>query len=174
MIHDLQVSLLHKQKKIMLQPDITPCLEALGTGTAPRKNGACPDFVSPNQLSFPNGNGTQRKFKSRFQKGGHGWRFTCLLKVWRFQWITNWQKQYWVVDIIYITISQAWKKNPPSNVGAVHFPFQVFDSWTLRVQFWFTCFCQHAMPVFIGQRSSLHSSTNSNSCKKSYNQKHTP
>jgi len=27
-------------------------------GFAPRKNGACPDFVSPNQLRFPNGNGT--------------------------------------------------------------------------------------------------------------------
>lgn len=48
-----------KYKKYYLATGQNPMPRSTGNrGFAPRKNGACPDFVSRNQLRFPNGNGT--------------------------------------------------------------------------------------------------------------------
>ena len=173
MIHiDLLVSLVHKQK-VSFFNWTPPCLETLGTGTAPREHGAT-RFCEPESAETPTEIPTEIPSRG-FKKVDTDKNELCPLKVRRwFQSTTESQKQCLILHSGNLT--EQWKMDPLKMCFLLKMViFHCYVSlpegvYTYILRSWlgessFQC-RSYAFPWRYWEKSSLHSNANSDSYLK--------
>ena len=167
-------------KKVSFFNWTPPCLEALGTGTAPREHGAT-RFCEPESAETPTEIPTEIPSRG-FKKVDTDKNELCPLKVWRwFQWTTKSQKHCLILHSGNLT--EQWKMDPLKMCFLlkmvifhcyVSLPEGVYiyilRSWLGESSFQ----CRsYAFPRKYWEKSSLHSNANSDSYLKKVATKNT-